>query len=128
MANAWNDWKETTMNLARVGAAKAREVGEAARIRLDNLGEEENLRKIYLEIGRLYVSLHQDSPEEPYAELFQRLEESREKIRENERRLENLRNQGQDQGEWIPCRNTETAAEQEVPKEPESLADSPNQD
>lgn len=124
MANAWNDWKETTMNLARAGAAKAREVGEAARIRLDNLSEEENLRKIYMEIGRLYVSLHTDDPEEPYTELFRQVEESRAKIRENERKMENLRNQGQDQGEWIPCQHVSS----EDQNESEAPADDPSQE
>lgn len=102
MASTWNDWKETTMNLARAGAAKAREVGEGARIRLDSLGEEENLRRLYLEIGKLYLTLHQDDPEEPFEDLFRQVAESRQKIRDNEEKLENLRRQEGNDEAWYP--------------------------
>lgn len=123
MASTWNDWKETTMNLARAGAAKAREVGEGARIRLDTLGEEETLRRLYLEIGKLYLTLHRDDPEEPFEELFRQVAESRQKIRDNEDKLDNLRRQEggiPEDGEWIPCGRPEgpRQADQEASGEP----------
>ena len=54
----WNAWKEKALNLTRTGVSKAKVLGEIARLNLDNLSEEEKIKKAYIEIGERYVSQH----------------------------------------------------------------------
>ncbi len=86
----WNDIGGRARNLALAGLVKARDIGESAKLSLDNLSEEEALKKIYAEIGRLYVASHPE-PEEGYEELYRQLAESEDKLEQNKSRIASLK-------------------------------------
>ena len=87
------DWKNLTnkaKNLTYVGIGKAKELGETAKLNLDNGSEEENKKRIYAEIGKRYV-LENPVAEEGYADLYAQLEEIEARIAANKARLEELK-------------------------------------
>ena len=87
------DWKNLTnkaKNLTYVGIGKAKELGETAKLNLDNVSEEENKKRIYAEIGKRYV-LENPVAEEGFADLYAQLEEIEARIAANKARLEELK-------------------------------------
>ena len=87
------DWKNLTnkaKNLTYVGLGKAKELGETAKLNLDNVSEEENKKRIYAEIGKRYV-LENPVAEEGFADLYAQLEEIEARIAANKARLEELK-------------------------------------
>ena len=87
------DWKNLTnkaKNLTYVGLGKAKELGETAKLNLDNVSEEENKKRIYAEIGKRYV-LENPVAEEGYADLYAQLEEIEARITANKARLDELK-------------------------------------
>jgi hypothetical protein len=87
------DWKNLTnkaKNLTYVGLGKAKELGETAKLNLDNVSEEENKKRIYAEIGKRYV-LENPVAEEGYADLYAQLEEIEARIAANKVRLDELK-------------------------------------
>ena len=87
------DWKNLTnkaKHLTYVGLGKAKELGETAKLNLDNVSEEENKKRIYAEIGKRYV-LENPVAEEGYADLYAQLEEIEARIAANKARLEELK-------------------------------------
>ncbi|MBQ2297698.1 MAG: serine proteinase [Ruminiclostridium sp.] len=87
------DWKNLTnkaKNLTYVGIGKAKELGETAKLNLDNVSEEENKKRIYAEIGKRYV-LENPVAEEGYADLYAQLEEIEARIAANKARLDELK-------------------------------------
>ena len=55
------EWKELgnkAKNLTLAGLGKARDLGQSAKLNLDNVSEEENRKRIYVEIGKRFVSEH----------------------------------------------------------------------
>ena len=53
------EWKELgnkAKNLTLAGLGKARDLGQSAKLNLDNVSEEENRKRIYVEIGKRFVS------------------------------------------------------------------------
>lgn len=87
------DWKNLTnkaKNLTYVGIGKAKELGETAKLNLDNVSEEENKKRIYAEIGKRYV-LENPVAEGGYADLYAQLEEIEARIAANKARLDELK-------------------------------------
>ncbi|MBP1758021.1 MAG: serine proteinase [Firmicutes bacterium] len=87
----WNTWKEKALNLTRTGVGKAKVLGEIARLNLDNLSEEEKIKKAYIEMGERYMSLHQDAPEEGYEVMVQNVRKARENIAANKEKIAKLK-------------------------------------
>ena len=87
------DWKNLgnkAKNLTYVGIGKAKELGETAKLNLDNVSEEENKKRVYAEIGKRYV-LENPVAEEGYADLYRQLEEIEARIAANKARLGELK-------------------------------------
>ena len=51
-----DDLKVKAVELTQVGMAKSKQLAEIARLSLANTGEEDNIRKAYIEIGKLYYA------------------------------------------------------------------------
>lgn len=87
------DWKELSgkaRNLTVAGIGKARELGESAKLNLENISEEENKKRIYAEIGKRLVNRFEVAPE-GFEDLYRQLEEVEKRIRANKDRLDDLR-------------------------------------
>ena len=86
----WKDLSSKAKNLTLAGIGKARDLGESAKLNLDNVSEEENRRRIYAEIGKKFVAASPTAPE-GYEELYRKLKQSDQKIAENKARLSDLK-------------------------------------
>ena len=58
-----DDLKVKAVELTQVGMAKSKQLAEIARLSLANTGEEDNIRKAYIEIGKLYYAERGMAPE-----------------------------------------------------------------
>ena len=79
------EWKELgnkAKNLTLAGLGKARDLGQSAKLNLDNVSEEENRKRIYVEIGKRFVSEHATAPE-GYETFYRQLEEVEGRIEAN---------------------------------------------
>ena len=87
----WNAIKDRVMDLTRTGVGKAKELGEIARLNLDNLSEEEKIKKAYIEIGQKYFELHKDAPEVEYAEWFNQIITAQANIAANKDKIADIK-------------------------------------
>ena len=86
----WKNLSNKAKNLTYVGIGKAKELGETAKLNLDNVSEEENKKRVYAEIGKRFVEANPEAVE-GYEELYQQLEEIEARIVANKARLEELK-------------------------------------
>ncbi len=73
------------------GASRARSYGRIAKLALELNGENEELKRVYTEIGRLYYEQAKDSPEGFFAPLFAQAEEICGRIAEKEDEINSLK-------------------------------------
>ena len=86
----WKQMAGKARNLTMAGLEKAKDLGQTAKLNLDNVSEEENRKRIYMEIGKRYVAEH-PQPEEGYEEFYQRLAEIDQRVSANREQLEALK-------------------------------------
>lgn len=78
-------------DLAQAGAAKAREIAEIAKLKVNNAAEQDAIRKAYLELGKLYYAERGAAPEAPYAALCDKVTASKEKIAYNKQKIADIK-------------------------------------
>lgn len=78
---------ESAKTVAGTVADKAKSGGSIVRLSMDAATARENLKKLYLEIGRLYYETHKDTPEEAFAQLFEEVRQTEELIAAKEAEL-----------------------------------------
>ena len=86
----WKDLGNKAKNLTLAGLGKARDLGESAKLNLDNVSEEENKKRAYAEIGKRFVAENPIHPE-GYEELYRQLEQADAKISANKARINELK-------------------------------------
>lgn len=86
----WKDLSNKAKNLTYVGIGKAKELGQTAKLNLDNVSEEENKKRVYAEIGKRYV-LENPVAEEGFEDLYRQLEEIEARIAANKAKLDELK-------------------------------------
>ena len=50
----FDNFKEKATDLAQAGVAQSKRLAEIAKLKTANMGEEDTIKKSYLELGRLY--------------------------------------------------------------------------
>ena len=83
--------KDKAKDLAQTGVNKSKLLGEIAKLNLANVGEEDTIRKAYMEIGKLYYAERGMAPEPAYAALCEKITASKVAIEENKNRVEELK-------------------------------------
>ena len=58
----WKDIGSKAKNLTLAGLGKARDLGESAKLNLDNVSEEENKKRVYVEIAKRFVEENPTAP------------------------------------------------------------------
>lgn len=89
----WKDLGNKAKNLTLAGLGKARDLGESAKLNLDNISEEENKKKIYVEIAKRFVAENPTAPA-GYETFYRQLEEVDARIEANKSRLNQLKDEG----------------------------------
>ena len=110
------------------GAVRAKAYARIAKLSLELNGENEELRKVYAEIGRLYYEQAKDAPEGFFAPLFAQAEELYSGIAAREEEINALRAEMEAESsiddidvEISEFEEVVAAAEQEiVPEQPEN--------
>lgn len=77
--------------LLDAGGAKAKELTEIGKLKVENAGEQENIKKAYIELGKLYFAEHSAAPEEPYAALCEKITAAKAKIEYNLERIADIK-------------------------------------
>lgn len=107
---AFEDVMERVSELAQAGAAKAKEITEITKLKVNNAAEEDTIRKAYIAIGKLYYEEKGAAPDAPYAALCAKITASKEKIEANKRRIADIKAAGNIRDEDIPDDQNEVVA------------------
>lgn len=90
----FDELKDKATDLGRVGMAKSKQLMEITRLSMNNAGEEDAIRKAFLEMGKLYYAERGGAPEPAYQALCQRVTTARHNIEENKARIAQLKKEG----------------------------------
>lgn len=101
----FDDLKERAIDLAQsgvakaleltdTGVAKAKELAEISKLKVLNLREQDAIRKAYMDLGRLYYAERGSAPEAAYANLCEKITQSKAQIQINEQRIADLKASG----------------------------------
>ncbi len=127
-----NELKEKVSELAATAAGKAKDLASAtaeqtkrlsriAKLNLEISTERDNVKKSYIEIGKLYYETHKDAPEGFFAQLCEEVTACNALIDEKEAELESLKASVSDTDEPIFDPDFETVvSETEAAAEPEA--------
>ena len=85
------DIKDKAIDLAQSGVAMSMQLAEIAKLKTSNLGEEDAIKKAYLEIGKLYYAERGMAPEGAYVALCEKITAAKTNIENNNARIEELR-------------------------------------
>ncbi len=77
--------------LAQSGVAKAKDLAEIAKLKVDNAAAQDTIRKAYAEIGKLYFAQHGADPDPAFASLCAKIVEQKEKIAYNDERITDIK-------------------------------------
>ena len=69
--------KEKAVDLAQAGVEQSKRLAEIAKLKISNMGEEDTIKKAYIELGRLYYAEKGTAPEGGYAAACERITAAR---------------------------------------------------
>lgn len=84
------DVKETVKGIYEQGASKAKSYSQIAKLSVELVGDKDELKKLYTEIGRLYFEETQE-PDDFFAPLFEQTREVYQRIKDKEEIIEALK-------------------------------------
>lgn len=108
---------------AQSGVARSRQMAEIAKLRMNNVSEEDAMKRAFIEIGKLYYAEHGDAPDGAYTALCSRISKAQDNIDANLAQIAALKqNSGADDAEdaVIPDDLPGNASE-ELEVEPDSV-------
>ena len=83
--------KEKVGNLAQAGVSQTKKVATVAKLKSDNMAQQDTLRKAYLAIGKQYYAEKRGQADEAYAALFAKADAALAAIAANNAKLEELK-------------------------------------
>ena len=69
----FDNLKEKATDLAQAGVAQSKRLAEIAKLKTANLGEEDTIKKAYIELGKLYYAERGMAPDASYAALCEKV-------------------------------------------------------
>ena len=115
MAIDFETLKNKAVSLAQSSMAKAKELTEIGKLKMQNVSEQENIRRI----GKLYYEQHRQEPGEAFADLCKKIDGSNARIEYNNERIADLKAAGSLSEEDVAA---VTPEEPEAPAAPEAPA------
>jgi len=112
--------KKKAAELVESGKDKAKELTEIGKLKTQNAEEQSNIRKAYIELGKLCYAEYGNDTEGPFAELCSKINDSKAKIAYNNERIEDIRAAGNIAEEDLPV-------EEEVPAEDAPAEETPEE-
>mgnify|MGYP003100599766 CR=1 FL=1 len=87
----FNDMKDRAVDLAQAGVAQSKRLAEIAKLKTANLGEEDTIKKAYIELGKLYYAEKGAAPDGAYVAACERIDAARAAIETNNDRIAELK-------------------------------------
>ena len=111
--------KEKAVDLAQAGVEQSKRLAEIAKLKISNMGEEDTIKKAYIELGRLYYAEKGTAPEGGYAAACERITAARAAIEANNERIAELR-KAEEEDPSVPEEDivAQPAAQEEAEAEP----------
>jgi len=97
----FDNLKEKATDLAQAGVARSKRLAEIAKLKTANLGEEDTIKKAYIEIGKLYYAENGCSATGAYAAACEKITAARAAIETNNQRIAELKVDGDEEDEPI---------------------------
>ena len=94
MAFDFESLKAKVTELTSTGVNKAKELTEIGKLKVQNVSEQDEIRKAYMAMGKLYFEQHGDAPEEAYAPYCKQVADSQAKIAYNNERIADMKAAG----------------------------------
>ena len=112
--------KDKATDLAQAGVSQSKKLAEIAKLKAANLGEEDNIKKAYIEIGKLYYAEKGSTPEGAYVAAVEKINAAKAAIETNNQRLAELKDNDEEVAADAPAAE-EAKAEAEVVAEAEAV-------
>ena len=87
----FDNMKDRAMDLAQAGVAQSKRLAEIAKLKTANLGEEDTIKKAYIELGKLYYAEKGAAPDGAYVAACERIDAARAAIETNNDRIAELK-------------------------------------
>jgi len=116
----FDNFKEKATDLAQAGVAQSKRLAEIAKLKTANMGEEDTIKKAYIELGKLYYEEKGMAPEGAYVAACERITAARAAIETNNARIDELKDKD-DEEEVVE----EAAVVEEVAAEPVAEEEKP---
>lgn len=91
--------KDKAADLAQAGVTQSKRLAEIAKLKAANLGEEDNIKKAYIEIGKLYYAEKGMTPEGAYVAACDKITAAKAAIETNNDRIAELKSAAETEGE-----------------------------
>ena len=116
----FDNFKEKATDLAQAGVAQSKRLAEIAKLKTANMGEEDTIKKAYIELGKLYYAEKGAAPEAAYAASCEKLTAAKAAIEANNDRIAELKSSADDEVEVVArVEPVERAAEPSAHQEAE---------
>ena len=86
--------KDKAADLAQAGVAQSKRLAEIAKLKVSNMGEEDTIKRAYIEIGKLYYAEKGAAPEGAYVAACEKITAARAAIETNNDRIAELKASG----------------------------------
>ena len=113
----FDNFKEKATDLMQAGAAQSKRLAEIAKLKVSNMGEEDTIKRAYIEIGKLYYAEKGAAPEGAYVAACEKITAARAAIETNNDRIAELKASGAEEepGEEAAVQAEAEQAEAETP-------------
>ena len=116
----FDNFKEKATDLAQAGVDQSKRLAEIAKLKTANMGEEDTIKKAYIELGKLYYAEKGAAPEAAYAASCEKITAAKAAIEANNDRIAELKSSADDEVEVVArVEPVERAAEPSAHQEAE---------
>lgn len=120
----FDNFKEKATDLAQAGVAQSKRLAEIAKLKTANLGEEDTIKKAYIELGKLYYAEHGSAPDGAYAAACEKITAARAAIETNNDRIAQLKNSSDEDVEVVTFVEANHVSQPEPAQEPQKVQES----
>jgi len=113
----FDNLKSKATDLAQTGVAQSKRLAEIAKLKTANMGEEDAIKKAYIEIGKAYYAQNAAAPEGPYAAACEKITAAKAAIEANNERIAELKEKGDDEVEVVEVVEDVAAKAEDVVEE-----------
>ena len=99
----FDNLKSKATDLAQAGVAQSKRLGEIAKLKANNMAEEDAIKKAYIELGKLYYAEKGMAPEGAYVSACEKITAAKAAIETNNQRIAELKEDGDEEDVVVPA-------------------------